>query len=260
MDFKQITSPDGQNHWIPKDLTLVFPKTRTLDRNHLHFLVYIPWEDKYFEKIPPQYREFFKYVLSYLKPRTTDVHIACVFPFLKNLTEEKKINERVIALALILHDSGWSQLSEQEIAASLGVSGLKLTKKASAPKEKHALEGLRLAKKILSEYHFTPPLTAQEKHLIYQAVRYHDQPEKIALNHQLPEEVKILIDLDHLWSFTFENFWQDTVRKGVDPASYLGNLKIDLAAYFVTDTGKKLAKKLWQDRRTEVTSFKRHLP
>ena len=60
----------------------------------------------------------------------------------------------------------------------------------------------------------------------------------------MPLEVQLLVDLDHLWSFTHENFWQDTVRKGVEAKIYLKNLEQDLDSYFVTNAGKQKAREL----------------
>jgi len=62
----------------------------------------------------------------------------------------------------------------------------------------------------------------------------------------------LLVDLDHLWSFTHQNFWQDTLRKGVQPKEYVQNLQRDIDDYFVTDQGKELALKLLNERLDEV--------
>lgn len=60
----------------------------------------------------------------------------------------------------------------------------------------------------------------------------------------------IVCDVDHLWSFTKENFWQDTVRKEIDPELYAQNLARDLDGYFVTDAGKKKAKEFFRSTRS----------
>lgn len=169
----------------------------------------------------------------------------------------QNINRRVVALSLVLHDVGWSRLSEEEIASSLGVTGLKLTETAQGPKEKHAVEGARLARTLLSEYTFEPPLATEEIKLICLAVLYHDKPEEVAgADVPMPIEVQLLVDLDHIWSFTHENFWQDTVRKGVPPETYWQNLQDDLDSYFVTETGKDMAHKLLEERGKEIESYK----
>jgi len=68
-------------------------------------------------------------------------------------------------------------------------------------------------------------------------------------------EIKAVVDLDHLWSFTKLNFWQDTVRKNVSPQDYLENLEHDLDSYFIFETGKELAYTLLKERKEEVGSL-----
>ena len=84
------------------------------------------------------------------------------------------------------------------------------------------------------------------------AILYHDKPGELARQRGLSTEVKLVCDVDHLWSFTHENFWQDTVRKGIAPAAYLKNLEADLDGYFVTEPGRQKARRLLEARRAEV--------
>ncbi len=240
---------------FPDDIVLLLPEKSSLPVNQQHFLIFIPWNDSYLSNIPKQYLDFFKFVLPVLHARTTDVHTAICLGFLDTLLAQfnEPINHKVVAIALILHDSGWSRLSEKEIANSLGVKGLKLNETALGPKEKHAIESEKITREILACYIFEPPLIQEEINLICKAVLYHDKPEVVAgVGESMPLEVQVLVDLDHLWSFSHENFWQDTVRKNVKPVEYLQNLKNDLDSYFVTDEGKKLAKELLVQREKEV--------
>jgi hypothetical protein len=254
MRFKTISAPHGESYQIPEDINVVFPMS-DLKVDQLHFLAYIPWDEKYLNRVPIDFKDFFIFVLPYLKSRTTDVHTACVLSFLDELIGDQPVNRRVIAIALILHDSGWSRLSETEIADSLGYSGLKLSTDAIEPKEKHAIESVNIARKVLKEYSFTVPLNDIEISLILNAIRYHDKPEEVTRNGQVPPEIKLVVDLDHLWSFTHENFWQDTIRKGVSPQEYYDNLTHHLNDYFVTKVGKEKARQLLKDRLKEIKNL-----
>lgn len=241
---------------FPSNISLALPDDSSLPLDQQHYLLYIPWDDLFLSEVPEQYQAFFTAVLPNLHVRTTEVHTAVCLGYLKKLLAhfDEPINERVVALGLILHDSGWSKLSEEEIAMSLGVSGLQLTPEAIGPKEKHAVEGAKIARKILENYVFKLPLSKTEKELIINAVLYHDKPELVAeKDAEIPIEIKLVVDLDHIWSFTYHNFWQDTLRKKVAPAQYLENLEKDLDGYFVTDPGKELAQLLLNKRREEVT-------
>jgi len=261
MNFKEIQfagTPDKS--YIPDDINLKLPENNKLPTDQLHFLLYIPWEEKYINFVPQEFRNLFNKVLPYLHFRTTDVHTAISLGFLDEFIGKfpnTSINRTVVAVSLILHDSGWSKMSEEEIADSLGVKGLVLTEKAVGPKEKHAAESVKIAKEVLGSDDYGLKLTQNEMDLIYNAVLFHDKPEMVTeASGSIPIEVKLLVDLDHFWSFTHENFWQDTIRKGVLPKMYLQNLSKDLDKYFVTDEGKKMAANLLAQRVEEVSELK----
>jgi len=258
MPFKSFALPNGQAAWIPDDLELRLPEKTTLDLGDLHYLIYIPWHDKYLELVDDVYRDFFKVVLPFLHVRITDVHVGTCLPFIKELiqAEAGPVDERVVQIAFMLHDSGWSQMSEAEIAESLGVKGLSLSGNAIQPKARHAILGQQVAQNILEEYPFQPPLTTKQKDWIYQAILFHDRPQDLAAGGEIPASVKVVCNTDHLWSFTHPNFWQDTLRKGVQPETYLENLGKDLDSYFVSEPGKQKARQLLETRNTEVEAWK----
>jgi len=248
----------GEPAWIPDDIELRIPEKTALDAGNLHYLIYIPWHDLYLELVDVAYRDFFKMVLPYLHARSTDVHVATCLPFIKELVQAggETVDERVVQIAFMLHDSGWSQMSEAEIAHSLGVRGLSLSGDAINPKTRHALLGKQVAQKILGEFPFQPPLTLIQKDQIYQAILFHDKPEELAAGGGIPAAVKVVCDVDHLWSFTHPNFWQDTLRKRVKPDTYFENLGKDLESYFVSEAGRQKARQLLERRGMEVEAWK----
>lgn len=245
---------------IFRDIKLGLPKNSKLPQKDMHFLYFIPWEEKYIHFIPLEFRSFFTEILPYLSARTTDVHTAICLQYLDEFIEKTElngdsVNRKILAYALILHDSGWSQMSEQEIATSLGVVGLALNDKAMGPKEKHAVLGAEIATKILKQNQDSLRLSDQEIDAISSAILFHDKPEEVAgADNPMPIEVQLLVDLDHIWSFTYLNFWQDTLRKGVAPHEYWENLNHDLDKYFVTTIGKQKARELLMQRKTELNN------
>ena len=242
---------------LPK-IPLKYPINSQLPPSEQHFLAYIPWEEKYLDSVPMEFKDLFKEVLPKLSSRSTDVHTAICLSYLDEFINKAQelglqVNRKVLAYSLMLHDVGWSEMNETEIAASLGIKGLKLNKKAMAPKEKHAKLGAKFAKEILSKKQTQLNLTNSEIDLIAKAILYHDQPEKLAnAKNEIPVEMKLLVDLDHIWSFTQLNFWQDTVRKNINPQEYVRNLERDLESYFVTPIGKNKAKELLAARVSEI--------
>ncbi len=260
--FKRFQLPTGGSAWIPADLELKNVDHASIPRDHLHYLIYIPWHDSYLQRVPVGYRDFFQMVAPYLQARTTDVHVATCLPFIAELIQATPtaIDRQVVTVAFILHDTGWSQMSELEIADSLGVQGLALSGAAVNPKARHAVLGKEVAERVLADYSFDPPLTEAQKALIYKAILFHDKPWELAAQGEIPPSVKLVCDVDHLWSFTHENFWQDTVRKGVRPDQYAANLAENLDGYFVTEPGKQRARQLLADRQTEVATWREQPP
>lgn len=258
ISFTLFTLPSGQSAWIPADIELRIPEKTALDAADLHYLIYLPWHDQYLESVEPAYRDFFKVVLPYLHSRSTDVHVATCLPFIKELSQAETgpVDGKVVQIAFMLHDFGWSQMSELEIAESLGVSGLSLSGPAVQPKVRHAILGQQVAQKVLETYPFQPPLTANQKNDIYQAILYHDRPQELAAAGGIPASLKVVCNTDHLWSFTHPNFWQDTLRKGVQPPAYLENLGQDLDAYFVSEPGRRKARQCLAERALEVEAWK----
>ena len=257
ISFTALSLPTGESVWIPADVNLQLPAATSIDRSLLHCLIYIPWDDKYMKLVPLEYRDFFQVVLPYLHVRTTDVHVATCLPFAKELlrADRESVDERVVHLAFILHDAGWSQMTEQEIADSLGVAGLALSGAAVNPKARHVELGKELAQRILGEYAFQPPLTQRQEDLIYQAILYHDQPQQLAVTAGIAPSSRMVCDVDHLWSFTHENFWQYAVRKGVDPRVYLKNLENDLDSYLVSEPARRKARHMLAARNAEVAAW-----
>jgi hypothetical protein len=260
--FALFALPDGAQVWIPADVHLALPDPATVPLEILHRLAYIPWEPRYLDRVDPEYRDFFSFVHPYLHTRTTDVQVATCLPFVAELIEEhpESVDGRVVRIAFILHDSGWSQMDDSDIAASLGVSGLVLSAGAVGPKRRHADLGRDLAAAILDEYGFEPPLSQEQRQDIYTAILYHDRPEELAAAGGMAASVRLVCDVDHLWSFTHENFWQDTVRKGVEPGTYLDDLANDLDGYFVTPAGKKKAGRMLEERAAEVQAWQQWVP
>ena len=257
VSFKRFPLPDGKGAWIPTDVNLRLPEAAAMDPGRLHALAFLPWDDRYLVPLDTSYRGFFQSVLPYLHVRTTDVHVATCLPHARELiaAESEPVDERVVHIAFILHDCGWSQMSEAEIADSLGVEGLALSTTTLGPKARHTELGRDLAQRLLREFPAQPPLTASQEEMIFRAILFHDKPEQLATQGDLPASVRVVCEVDHLWSFTHENFWQDTVRKGVDPRQYVQNLGADLGTYFVAEPAKRKARQMLDERSAEVKSW-----
>lgn len=256
--FKAVALPDGQLAFIPADITVLIPKAPRIPAEDRHVLAYIPWEQKYLSHIPAQYTDFFKYVLPFLHARTSNVHTALSIAQLPHLLAqaEEVIDDRLVYLALILHDCGWSQVSQEGLVHSLSYNGVAPSSPDSTkPKQQHLVYGEALAYELLDSFDFgSNPLTSHDMYTISEIIRRHDHDavwEQGKYGVILPE-VRIVCDSDRLWSYTYENFWLDIVRKGVDPEDYIETITREIPNYFFTDAGKARARVLTAERRREV--------
>ncbi len=249
--FTRIKLPDGRMKRIPDDVVLRFP-IRTSDPAEAIKLVEIAWDEAYWQKIPGEFQIYWTTAFPFLHARTTDVHTAICLGIMDDFLKKfsgSVYDRLVIGVGIIFHDTGWSQLPDTQIAASLGVSGLALTATATEAKEAHLREGLAIAKRELARFTILAP---EQRHEILAIVADHDFPERVG---EPSLSFQIACDLDHLWSFTHENFWQDTIRKDIEPLEYWQNLEKDLDAYFQTEQGGKMARAMLGLRRDELVLY-----
>lgn len=249
--FQRLRLPDGRTKLVPDDIRLRFP-LREGNPSLAIKLVEIPWDEAYGQRIPSEFLDFWDRAFRYLHVRTTDVHVAICLMLMDELFSlfpSDSYDRRVVGIGIIFHDAGWTKLSDDQVAASLGVTGLVLTLGAIGPKEAHLEEGRKIVEEELKNF---PELTHAQCQTIIEIVAFHDFPDRST---DTSLSFKIACDLDHLWSFTHENFWQDTVRKDVDPHEYWNNLEKDLDGYFVTEQGKKFARRLLGERKDELSLY-----
>jgi hypothetical protein len=260
LSFKPLHLPAGDVAWVPTDIDIRIPVAPRIATEDLHYLAYIPWSNRYLKLIPSTYRDFFKYVLPNLHTRTSDVHtalsVAQVPYLLKNTSATVDLD--ALYYALMLHDVGWSKVSPKGLVASLSYNGTAPTSKASMmPKQQHLIYGEALAYKLLNEYPFGPDgPNAAAQYYISEIIRRHDNdaPWENGKYGEISVEMELMCDGDRLWSYTHENFWLDTVRKGIEPESYIDNIDEAIDTYFFTDQGKTRARQLVTERRTEVAT------
>jgi hypothetical protein len=261
--FKAALLPAGQHAFIPADLDVVTPKGRRIEAAQRHHLAYLPWKNKYFRHIPLEYRDFFTFVLPFLHARTSNVHTALSIAQLPYLLKgaTTPVNKRLVYLALILHDCGWSQVGQQDLLRSFNYNGVSPTGADSvSPKQKHLVYGEALSYKLLDSFDFgANPLTSEEMYTISEIVRRHDHDAAWERGKygRISPEVKIVCDSDRLWSYTYENFWLDTIRKGVPADAYFELIQGEVASYFFTPEGKARARQLIAERQTEVLAYQK---
>jgi hypothetical protein len=260
MNFRTINLPTGTKANIPADLRLEFYAGPALSPRQRQATAYIPWQASYLRHVPAAYQPLFEHIAPYLSKRTTNVHTALSLGQLPWLLDQSDsaVDSHLVHIAVTLHDIGWSKVSLEAIADSLSYSGLALSPRSRIPKEQHILIGVALAWDVLDNFNFTQgPLTEADKRHIAAIIRRHDYdaPWEQGRYPQVTDETAIVCDADRLWSYTFENFWQDTVRKGVAPEEYIATLTKSVSSYFLTPQAKARAHTLLAQRQYEVASY-----
>ncbi len=259
--FRKISFPPDDFGYVPRDIDIEIPQTSEVSKGRLHLLAYIPWDKRYLERVPKAYRAFFSFVLPHLGARTTNVHTATCLSLLDGLIRASglAVDGHVLRVALIMHDCGWSEIGEADIADSLDYSGLSHTRQeaevAWAAKQKHDVLGSVLARKLMDEYGPDLALTPAQKDYVGVLVRNHTAPWDYQGPDNIPPELVLLSDADRLWSYTHENFWQDTIRKNVDPQVYAYNLAVAIPGYFLTEAARERARGLLLDREDEIAEL-----
>lgn len=247
--------------WVPTDIDIRIPVAPTIPTADLHYLAFIPWHKRYLHHIPERYRDFFLYVLPNLHARTSDVHTALSISQIPYLLADTSAPVDMDALyyALILHDCGWSQVSLEGLVGSLSYNSLAPTSAASLkPKQQHLIYGEALSYKLMHEYPFgTDGPDAAKQYYISEIIRRHDNdaPWESGKYGEISVEMELMCDGDRLWSYTHENFWLDTIRKGVAPETYIDNIEQVIDSYFFTEQGKARARQLASERREEVSNY-----
>jgi hypothetical protein len=259
--FKAVALPTGQHAFIPSDLHIIIPNPSRVSPEDRHYLAYMPWETKYYALVPEQHRPFFKFVLPFLHARTSNVHTALSIAQLPHILPKNlaKSEIRRIYLALILHDTGWSQVNQQGLLTSLNYNGVKPSSPESIkPKQQHLVYGEALAYQLLDSFDFGyKPLSSLDIYTISEMIRRHDHDAAWEQGKYGPigTDIKVVCDADRLWSYTRENFWLDTIRKDVPPETYLQTIAEEIETYFFTSNGKQRARALVAKRLPEVQAY-----
>jgi HD domain len=219
-----------------------------------HFLAYIPWHDQYAHHFPREYHDFFRHVQPYLSVRTSDVHTAVSASLLPELMAAlgRPDDLRVLYLALILHDCGWHLVSDSRLADSLDYPGVIYTRSAAQAKVMHTILGAAFALRLLDSFKFQQKLSIGQQQFISDIILYHERPQHYRPGMPPPLELTLVCEADRLWPFTRENFWLDTVRKGVEPHVYVENVAADIPRLLLTPAGRSIARRLATERRREV--------
>lgn len=189
-----------------------------------------------------EFQKIWEAALPFQDKRDDVGHAEIVTKFAIKLCESEQANCDVVIPAAILHDIGWSQLSEKE-------KFLIFNEKASRSdllnaRFRHQEEGIKLAREILNKVNY--PSDLSEK--IIEIVSQHDTRKDF-----LSKEDGIMRDADKLWRFCRVGFDADIRRRKIAFDDYYNRMerKIEEEDFFFSELAKSLAREELFKRKQE---------
>jgi HD superfamily phosphodiesterase len=180
-------------------------------------------------------KEIYKIIYELAKPflntRKNDIHIEISVSYAYKLLEKEAGDSDVVIPAVLLHDLGWWQLSEELQRRAFGPQFDKELSRV------HEVEGVRMAKEILEKVNYE--INRMEEILLI--IDGHDSRlEAISQND------RIVKDADKLFRFSPRGFEIDSERFGIEPNKYRKWLSDSVEEWFFTPTAKLFAREALQ--------------
>ncbi len=179
--------------------------------------------------IKPTYKKIYELAKPFLRTRKNLIHTRIALRYALKLLKSEKGDEKVAIPAIILHDVGWKVIPEHLHLTAFGPN-------PSNPKlaKVHEVEGAKIAGTILEKLHY-PPQKGKE---ICQIIRGHDSRKKpISWND------RIVKDADKLTRYSRKGMAIDLGRFHIPRREYLVFLEAIIDHWFLTPTGKEIARK-----------------
>jgi HD superfamily phosphodiesterase len=179
--------------------------------------------------IKPTYQKIFEKAKPFLHTRKNLIHTKIALQYALKLLKSEKGDEGVVIPAVLLHDVGWNAIPEHLHLTAFGPnpSNPKLTRG-------HEVEGSKIAGVILDKLHY-PPKKMKE---ICQIIQGHDSRKR-----PLSWNDRIVKDADKLWRYSRRGMAIDLDRFQIPRPKYLVFLEGTIDRWFLTPTGKEIAKK-----------------
>jgi putative nucleotidyltransferase with HDIG domain len=149
--------------------------------------------------LKPKYHKIYRLALPYYKKgrKLDNVHHLVVAANVSHILKEIELDEEVLIAAALLHDIGYSKISQEK----------RKTHWEKQVKRDHMKYGAEISKKILIKINFPKEKIQQVSNIILE----HDNNEL-----GLPiksKEAKVLKEADILWMATERAFWLDVKRR-----------------------------------------------
>lgn len=183
--------------------------------------------DQGWEITDPFHGEIYRRGEPFLQTRLNTLHTRVAYHFAQALLLAEGGEENIVIPAVLLHDLGWSLISEEDQVGAFGPNV-----RRPDLQRLHESEGAKIAGKLLRELQFQAPEIRQ----IEQIIDGHDtRSDSLGLNDSLVK------DADKLWRYSYEGFLIDYKRFGHTPEENLRWLVGSISQWFFTETAKQMA-------------------
>lgn len=197
--------------------------------------------DRGWEITAESHRKIYRLAEPFLRTRLNTLHTRVAYYFARTLLKAEGGDEDIVVPAVLLHDLGWSAVSEEDQVGAFGPN----VKRPDLQKL-HESEGAKMAGRLLAKLHFPGNVIEQIK----QIIDGHDtRCETLGLNDS------VVKDADKLWRYTYEGFTIDYKRFNHTPEENLNWLVESIAGWFFTSTAKVLAFAEVEKRKAEYRLF-----
>jgi putative nucleotidyltransferase with HDIG domain len=188
------------------------------------------------------YQKIWELALPYQDKRDDAGHAEVVTKFAIRLCKLEKANGDIVIPAAILHDIGWSRLSDEERFIIFNPDATKEDK--FKIRLRHQEEGVKLAVEILNKVNYSPKFADQ----ILEIISQHDTRRGF-----LSLEDGIMRDADKLWRFSQIGFDADIRRRETTFAEWYNHLRkrIEEKDFFFSRAAKQLAGNELENRKKE---------
>lgn len=176
------------------------------------------------------YDRIYKKAEPYLNTRQNDIHTRIAYDYAKRLLiHYPEADEEIVLPAILLHDVGWKMVPEKKQLSAFGPKG-----KDKETQRSHELEGVRIAREILTSLHYDERKTKE----ILDIIDGHDTRLKpLSLND------KLVKDADKLWRFTPTGVNIDHTRFDIPRETYLNWIAPMIDKWLFTPEAKNMARK-----------------
>ena len=196
------------------------------------------------ESHPPvagRYQDILELARPYLDTRGNEEHTEGSIAFAWQLLEAEGGDPDVVMPAIILHDVGWSELSDEEQLQAFGPPPTRLDLNML-----HEQRGAEIAAGILDSMGYDPALTEE----IAEIIRGHDnRRQALSLNDALVKDADRLFRLTRRGYMIFLEFFSLEYRP------YLAAMTSVADEWFFTETAKRLGAEMFADLELYITEL-----